>query len=425
MKILWVVNILLPEIASGLNVPSSNREGWLSGIFERMDNSSSEYELSVAYPTMDASFPEVISIRGINCYSFYEDLSRPEIYDEAMEERLGKIIKKVSPDILHIFGTEFPHALAAAISFNRPEKTLVGIQGICQKIAEDYMSLIPKEIENKVTFRDLIKKDSLRDQKNKFIKRAANEKRLLENTLNITGRTAFDKEYSLSVNPKAGYFKMNETMRKPFYEGSWDIDKARKHSIFIGQADYPLKGMHFLLQAVGSLLDIWPDIKITVAGNSIIKDKTLKDKLKTPAYGAYLKKLIKENHLQDHIEVLGNLSADEMKEAYLKSSVYISASYIENSPNTVCEAMLLGVPVIASTAGGTCDLISEEEGYIFEKGDIDELALKIREVFKAQDNKDPSLTKKCARARKRAHMDYDRESNYNRLMEIYGEIKAD
>ena len=47
-----------------------------------------------------------------------------------MREHLRTIISKVSPDLLHIFGTEYPHSLVAAEEFNNPKKTVVNIQGL-------------------------------------------------------------------------------------------------------------------------------------------------------------------------------------------------------------------------------------------------------------------------------------------------------
>lgn len=422
MKILWVVNIMLPQIAKELGMGYSNREGWLQGLFERVCESETEYEIAVAFPTMEAMPKDEILVKNIRCFPFYENMGTPEKYDENLENEIKRIIEKFGPDILHIFGTEFPHGLAASLAFNNKEKTLVGIQGLCQKIAEDYMALLPDSVKNKATFRDIIKKDSLLNQQTKFEKRGENEKKLIESSLNITGRTSFDKEETKRINPSSNYFKMNETMRKSFYEGKWNYENATAHSIFLGQGDYPIKGMHFLLEAAGLIVKKYPDIKIKIAGNSIINHKTIKDKLKTPQYGAYLRKLVKRNALEDKIIVLGSLTEEEMKKEYLSSAVYVCPSYIENSPNTVAEAMLLGMPVIASDAGGIRSVISDNEGYIFERGNIKELSLLIEKVFLLEENKEDELFIKCDRAYERAKTDYDKDTNYLRLLEIYQEI---
>lgn len=422
MKILWVVNIMLPQIAKELKLGYSNREGWLSGLFNKVCENETEYEIAVAYPVNDESLVNEITVNGIKCYSFLENLSTPWCYDTKIESSVKDIIRKFNPDILHIFGTEFPHSLSAAVAFNNPSMTLVGIQGVCFEIAKDYMAKLPENVTNKATFRDFIKKDSLKDQKKKFELRADNETKLIRNVLNITGRTTFDMEYSRKTNPSAVYFKMNETMRDSFYCDKWEYDSQYKHTIFLGQGDYPIKGMHFLFSAAGLLVSKYPDLKIKIAGNSIISNNSLKDKIKTPEYGAYLRKLAKKNKIEENIKVLGPLSEEEMKREYLSSSVYVCPSYMENSPNTVAEAMLLGMPVIASDAGGIKSIISNKEGFIFERGNASELASLIEKVFSMEDDNKDELKDICERAYERAHTDYDGDRNYRRLIEIYKEI---
>lgn len=418
MKILWVVNIMLPKIAGKLNLPYSNREGWLSGIFD-MISSSNEYELAVACPSDPSLRQNEVTVDGVKCYLFHEDLSNPHIETPGLRDELKSIFLDFEPDILHIFGTEFPHGLLACEVFNNPDRTLVGIQGLCHMIAKDYMAEIPFNVQKSVTFRDLIRKDSIQDQKDKFTIRGEREKKLIKASRNITGRTAFDEKATFDINPDRRYFAMNETMRSIFYEGRWDGKSFENHSIFLVQGDYPIKGMHFLLMAAGELLKKYPDIMIYIAGNSIISVNSLKDRIKTPAYGRYLRKLIALNQLEGHIKVLGNLSSEQMKEQYLKSSVLVCPSFVENSPNTIAEAMLLGVPVVCSDAGGITSVISDTEGFIFERGNCEMLASKLDEVFEMEQKDMDSLSKKMELAYTRAHSDYDGNTNYSRLLQIY------
>ncbi len=107
------------------------------------------------------------------------------------------------------------------------------------------------------------------------------------------------------------------------------MEQTERHSIFLGQGDYPLKGMHFLLEAMGRLKESYPDLKLYVAGNSIISHETAKDKCKLSAYGKYLLVLIQLYELQDQVIVLGKLSAEEMKAQFLRSSVFVCPSVME------------------------------------------------------------------------------------------------
>ena len=54
----------------------------------------------------------------------------------------------------------------------------------------------------------------------------------------------------------------------------------------------------------------------------------------------------------------------------LASDLYVSASHIENSPNSVAEAQLIGMPCIATGVGGTATYIEHNiSGIIVPPGD--------------------------------------------------------
>ena len=179
---------MLPAIGRELNMPYSNREGWLSGIFERVCREEAPFTLGVCFPVGEGQLQELrlkekegaqlksasesisgkrkadmagaFSVNGVSCYAFAENLNTPEVYDEGMEAAFREIFLDFQPDMIHIFGTEFPHALAAVRAFGKPERTLIGIQGLCGEIAKVYMAGLPEAVQRKVTFRDFIRKDS-------------------------------------------------------------------------------------------------------------------------------------------------------------------------------------------------------------------------------------------------------------------------
>ena len=52
MRVLWICNIMLPVIAKQLGMPYSNKEGWLSGLAERiLDEKNSNITLGVCFPS--------------------------------------------------------------------------------------------------------------------------------------------------------------------------------------------------------------------------------------------------------------------------------------------------------------------------------------------------------------------------------------
>ena len=424
MRVLWLCNIMLPAIAEKLHMEGSVKEGWISGILERfiMDGQKSDVQLGIVFPAneMLESYHDVFVWNGVQvqCYGFYENMDKPEIYQSNLESRFEDIIMDFKPDVIHIFGTEYPHTLAMARAVREPKKLLIGIQGVITICAEEYQAMLPKSVVTRNTFRDFLKKDGIMQQQQKFSMRGRQEVRALKIAGNITGRTDFDKEFANMVNQNAIYYAMNETMRPCFYEGSWSFDNCKKHRIFFSQADYPLKGFHFLLEAMPAILEKYPDAEIAVAGNDIIRGG-IKGRIKLPSYGKYLRNVMKKNKLTDKVHFLGRLSAEEMKKEYLSSHVFVCASVLENSPNSVAEAMLLGMPVVCANVGGVPSVIEgEKEGLLFEKGNAKALAEAVISLW----DDDAKALKLGKNAQIRAKRNHDGERNFSRLLEIYRQI---
>lgn len=415
---------MLPAYARHHGISFSVREGWLTGCLSRISEEKEGDEpitLGVCFPAEGELSSSNEEIEGITYYGFSEDLGHPECYNKSLEERFRTILDDFMPDIVHIFGTEFPHSLAMLRAFGNPGRALLGIQGICGVIADEYMAGIPEAVQRSVTFRDRIKEDSLLQQQEKYRERAAHEREAIQLTGNITGRTRFDREETAKINPEARYYAMNETMRPGFYEGHWEEKEAEPHSIFLSQGDYPLKGFHFVLEAMPKLLEKYPDAHLYVAGNNIIGKGNSKYPyfIRASSYGKYIKSLISSGRLKKKVTMVGSLSEEEMKERFLKSSVFVCPSVVENSPNSLAEAMLLGVPVVASLAGGIPDMLTDrKDGVLFEKGNVDEL---VKAIFQIWD--EPVIAAVYGdNARNHARVTHDPDSNYKRLIEVYKAI---
>ena len=426
MKVLWICNIMIPTIARQLGVSYSNREGWLSGLLERvvLERGRNRIELGIAFPVdeemgdfeRNMQLGESMSCR---CYGFVENLDTPEIYDATLEARFRSILQDFEPDIVHIFGTEFPHTLACVRMFGRPERTLVSMQGLCGCIAEEYMADLPMKVQRQVTLRDRIRQDSLRQQQKKFKKRGEHEKEALGMTGHVAGRTDFDRTQAAKLNPSAKYHYLNETLRSIFYRDRWKRTACEPYSIFLSQGDYPLKGFHYLLQAMPRVLEQFPEAHVYVAGSNIIDTDTWQDRMKLSAYGKYLRRLIRERHLTEHVTMLGRLSAEEMKAQFLKSHLFVMPSALENSPNSLGEAMLLGVPCVAADVGGVHNLLTDGgDGMLYPAGDVEALADRIMEIF----TKEAIVERFSDNARKHARVNHDAEQNYYRLIRIYREM---
>lgn len=429
MKILWLCNIMLPFIAKSLGQRIVVKEGWISGLVNKLSENKEQNNITLAicFPTDkpvaalkgDNAFFVKGKANGIDYYVFEEDTVHPENYDAELERRLDAVIKDFIPDVIHIFGTEYPHTLACVRAFNRYDKTLIGIQGLCSAIADVYMADLPYEAQKKKTFRDILKKDGLFEQQEKFRKRGEYEKEALSLVGNVTGRTDFDREMTKKLAPNAKYHFMNETLRAEFYDDSWNIDQIEHHSLFLSQGNYPIKGLHYVLDILPDIVEEYDDVMLYVAGDIITANSSLKDKIKLSGYGKYLLGQIKRNKLEKHVKFTGRLSADKMCARMLKTHVFLCPSAIENSPNSVGEAMLLGVPTVAADVGGIHNLLTDRrDGILYRADKPAELEEAILRIF-ADDKLALSMS---SNAREHALSTHDAEKNYRRLLEIYNEI---
>jgi len=459
MRVLWLCNIMLPVVAEHLHMTASNKEGWLTGLSNKIlsesakckaqNESGRSIQLGVCFPVGQnlKDFRQVIRLiddRGnengqkLYAYGFFENTSTAEVYDTSMELRFQEILQDFKPDIVHIFGTEYPHTLAMTKAFGKPDKILIGIQGLCKVYAEHFRADLPDKVWKRTTFRDAVKRDNLRLQQQKYVMRGEYEQQAITLAGHITGRTDWDKKYTKVWNPNATYHFMNETLRGNFYKGNWNIESCKKYSIFLSQGDYPIKGLHYVLQAMPDILKQYPHTEIYVAGNSIVKTagesgiNGLKGQLKLESYGKYILTLMKEHHCMDKVHFLGRLNAEQMKEQYLNSHVFVCPSSIENSPNSVGEAMILGVPTVCADVGGISSIFYGQDvqhlqqvehpadGIIYEPGNVQQLAAGICYIFDTKNAE--KVADFCEHARTHARTTHDAEKNYRRLMEIYGEM---
>lgn len=440
MRVLWICNIMLPVVAKFLGAEVNNKEGWLSGLFDRiMENQTdNQIELAVAFPIPFSGTAERWEIplenseKKLICFSFEEDVKHPERYMKDLELQFKGILVNFMPDVVHCFGTEYPHTLAMSKVCDK-NKLLIGVQGICKLCADVYLADLPERVVNRVTFRDWLKRDSILQQKEKFAARGKRELQMFQTTGHVTGRTCMDRRYVEEVNPNVKYHFMNETLRSNFYDGSWDYKKCEKYSIFLSQGDYPLKGLHYMLKAMPVILEKYPLAKVYVAGNKLTDYRTLKDIIKISSYGKYLRELIKKLNLQQHVVFLGRMTAEKMKEQYLKSNLFVCSSAIENSPNSLGEAMLLGVPCVTAQVGGVRTVFTDgEDGIAYPGYGAGEYAAsedkeqaqanKLAESVIAMWSDENRMLAFAQNAQKHARQTHDGQVNYERLVEIYREI---
>jgi glycosyltransferase involved in cell wall biosynthesis len=113
----------------------------------------------------------------------------------------------------------------------------------------------------------------------------------------------------------------------------------------------------------------------------------------------------------------GHLDKEQLGRFYGDSRMIVLCSICyEGLPSVILEAMLHGKPVVCSRIGGLEEIVSDEvTGLLFEPGDADDLAEKIRYLWNH-----PELCRKMGQAgRERALREYGPQKFYERLMAVY------
>lgn len=379
MRILWTVNLIPADLASEIGVKSDVLGGWVESMAREL-KSFPEIQLAVACKCENGeAFEECVD--GVQYYSVTYTASTS---CEEIENRFSEIIGKFKPDLIHIEGTEFLHAKAALVVSKKMNIPVVtSMQGIlrgyynyqCGQLQMDDL-LFSKSLVN--VFSGLL----LHFRKTKWYKkRLAHEKEVIEGSDYILGRTTWDRAHSYAINPDAKYYSCNRILRTPFYNEKWDIEKMERHSVYVGNGYNALKGAHFVVEALPQLIREYPDIKVYVAGHKPFTENDNRAFFKK-GYGAYLKKLIDDLGVGDHIVFTGPLKAQAVAETLSRVNTYVLCSTIENSPNTLGEAMLVGTPCVAAYVGGVSDMAEDgKEALFYRNDDPVLLAWNIKRIF--------------------------------------------
>lgn len=347
IKILWVCNIILPELSDLFAIKRKQIGGWLSGMWNELKKRDN-FELAMCTPVLDVGRMKDGEYEGYKFYSFHFTSGDSEIPGQI--ERFQQILRQFKPDVIHIWGTEYVHSYAmmvACVQCGCQHKVVANIQGLASICAEHYLFGLPAYSLN-----PKYGGVSLMDEKKDFEKRGDYERKFFNMVQYVVGRTDWDRACVMQINRNLHYYNCGEILRPVFYEkmDKWSLESCQRHSVFMSQATSPVKGLHLALNVFSKLADRYNGLVVYIAGKNIAETNS--------AYSAYIKNEIKSYNLEDKIIFLGSIPSEEMYQYYLKANVYLSTSLIENSPNSVCEAMRVGTPVVSSFVGGVPSMIS-------------------------------------------------------------------
>lgn len=416
MKVLWTVNLIPAAVSVKLGKTSEVLGGWVESMAAKLSENN-DIELGIVCKCEEnLNFCEVID--GITYFSLYYTSSTSL---SELESKCNEIVTKFNPDIVNIEGTEFLHARAMQLSAkNHNIPAVVSLQGIlngqyayqCGQLPVDDM-MFSKSLTN------IFSAWIMHLRKTRWYKpRMKPEKEIIENADYILGRTTWDRAHSYAINPNAKYYPCSRILRAPFYEEKWSLEKTERHSIYVGNGYNALKGAHVVVMALPYLIREYPDVKVYIAGYKPYQENDKRSILKK-GYAAYLKKLIYDLGVQDHIEFTGPLKAPQVAQLLSKVNAYVLCSTIENSPNTLGEAMMVGTPCVAAYVGGVSDMAEDGKEALFYRNDDPKLlAWNLKRIF---DSDELALSLSEA-GKKKARITHDPERNAQLLIDAYTDI---
>jgi glycosyltransferase involved in cell wall biosynthesis len=379
MKVLWITNILLPDICEYLGKEPPVLGGWMNASLSAIIGIDSSVSIAVA-SIYDGNKLIEKEIKGVTYYCLpNRNGRRPTEYDSNFEIFWLEIKRKLEPDVVHIHGSEFLYGLAYLKTCGN-NNAVLSIQGCVSAIRRYALGGIEYEDWKKNrSFHNKVKLINPRKQIiDGFDKMSRSEAEYFMKLNYIIGRTDWDRIHALAINPKLHYFFCNETLRSAFDGPKWDKSKCVQHRIFLSQGSTPIKGLHIVIKALPYVLRYYPDTEVYVAGSSPIHT----DWKRCSTYGNLLLSLLKETGSVQKVHFTGELDEEGMVKMYLSSSVFVCPSSIENSPNSLGEAQLLGVPCVASYVGGIPNMIEDgKTGLLYRFEEYEMLADKICRIF--------------------------------------------
>lgn len=410
MNILWTTNVIMPEVAKRLGIESKHPVSWIEAMSLKL---KAREDVSLAIVSRaPINKLEVSDLDGIKYILLPDDCN--------IKDYWGDVFKIINPDVIHVYGTESDQSYQL-LKNHSDIPIVISLQGILTEYQHHYYAGVDfGDMIRFTTIRDIFKKQGFFAGRRDFIKRSKKEQELLQMARNVEGRSTWDRVSALNINPGLNYYYCPRMIRSPFYDGGWDIKNVEKHSIFVHQGNYPVKGLHFVLEALAKVKVKFPDVKLYVSGSDLFHSTAKFSGLFPYGYPNYLKHLIKKYNLYESITFTGHLNAEQLASFLKRMNVVVLPSSIENAPNSIVEAQLVGVPVVASFVGGNMDMVRHEvDGFLYCFNEPNMLCEYIERLF----NSEKLSLSFSERARVKALDKHDPDKLVETLLSIYSKVR--
>lgn len=374
MKILWYTNT--PCLYKQNN--AYNGGGWLSSLqteFSKRKDVELRIAFSLAcqewkveengvtyYPLSFSKYSMIEKLKVIACSEkTVVEIERKRFL--MYEDVIRKPLEDFNPDVIMVFGSEMPFGLVASLT-NIP--VILHIQGILNPYFNAYLPPF-------ISWKNYVAlKNGWKDKLHRFVDRklwgasCARETEICRRVKNYFGRTDWDYRVCQMMHPGANYFYASEVLRPIFYQ-STERELPNKLTIITTISSPLYKGYDLVLKTALMLKTKGIDFEWKCYGNI---DPSV------------IEKQLGMKHEDINVLLCGVASAEQLRDEISKATVYVHTSYIDNSPNSLCEAQILGCTPIATYVGGIPSLIKNgETGFLIPANDPYQLAFLLEDLF--------------------------------------------
>jgi glycosyltransferase involved in cell wall biosynthesis len=419
---MWVVERTPHDVARSVGEAAGIGGGWQDALLASV-RGESDLDLLVVYPggnqgdrtniggveyvEIGALEPAVRAMRVVRRWA--PRGPRPAVLSEC-----ARVAADWRPDIVHVHGTESGLALVADRVAAPTMISLQGLVSVYDAVAPSAKSRSAITL-SAAALNQFVRGISTWHDFRRWHAMAAIERRVLHRCLYVAGRTDFDRRVASVLAPDALYLHVGELLREPFYGPQWVCpSEPRGVPVLCANAsdyDYIKKGVDTAIEAVRILQDAGHRVSLRLFGTA--PDGPASRSARTHAHRLGVDR---------SVILSGRLSAANVVAELLAADVFLLPSRADNSPNVLCEAMALGVPCIASSAGGIPSLATDgQDALLVPPGDAYSLA---GAVLRMLSDRQLAMGLSGA-AQLRARARHDPETVRNQLLAAYERVVVD
>jgi hypothetical protein len=271
MRIAWVVGSEMSKnLMTNLSQNQKTSGGWVYTQLQYFEKEKLIDSITVVSVNDIYSDDSSFSVGKTTVYLIKDKPIRLSVSKKTFQ-KIDKIMILEKVDIIDVQGTETTlSSYSSYCRLNVPSiNTIHGIAFQCYRFYSEGLPtgflIFGRSIHDYLTMHGILESKML-------MKRRANlENHTLQSISCVRGRTNWDRESVLSINPQLRYFRTELIMREPFYNHTWNLDNSIPNRIFVPQMKTPYKGMLILLDALSLVKKVIPDLIVHVPGDYVRK----------------------------------------------------------------------------------------------------------------------------------------------------------